>query len=123
MGQTFLKKKMFASRLLRQAVARKAPLANGPLKCPNHMDGIKHTETLIFLQSFGGIFFGALGAFAFFRYQWWVRKGEYYKYLDRSELKNMMMDYGVFPRDPTEWQKANVAKAKAAAEGDDDDDE
>jgi hypothetical protein len=120
--------KMFrVSRLLRQAVStqamRKAPLANGPLQCPQHMDGLYHKSVVIFLQQFGGLFVFLTSMITVFRYQHWVRKADYLKYLDQAEVRTSMINYGALPRDPTEWQKANIAKARAALEGGDDEDD
>ena len=110
------------SRCLRQAV-KKAPLANGPLQCPAHMDGLYHKNNVIWLQQFGNTLIAVLTGIAFLRYQHINRKGDYFKYLDQNEVKEAMKEWGCFPGHVPEWQKANVAKARAALEGGDDEDE
>merc|ERR1711920_202636 len=64
--------------------------------------------------------------FLYYRYNRVERKGEYYKYVDLKEINQYMMhQYGVFSKDHTEWQKANIKRAaeKAAAGDDEEDDE
>lgn len=120
---------VFLNRLLRlrptlQRQFQKAPMAQGPLKCPTEMDGILHKNLVVFLQTFGSTFMFLTTFFLYYRYNRAERKGEFYKYVDLKEINDYMMHkYGVFSKDHTEWQKANIKKAAEKAAGGDEEEE
>lgn len=105
-------------------VLKKAPMGNGPLPCPAEMDGLTHKASVILLQSGYGTFFMCFALLGYQRLQVTWRQAEYMKYCNKKELKDTVINYGVYPGLSPQWQLDNAAKAKAKlAAGDDDEDD
>jgi len=104
-------------------VAKKAPMANGPLTCPPAMDGLHHKNVVMFLQGALGTFFAAACYLLTQRLALCNRKGEFYKYWNAKECKDTMTNWGCYWGIVPEWQLENAKKMKAKLAGGDDEDE